>query len=55
MPLDGATVCWALQDRVGGWQSSDTSKAFADYAACVAERLTDHVSNVFIVNEVGRS
>ena len=26
----------ALQDRVGGWQSSDTSKAFADYAGYVA-------------------
>jgi len=30
----------ALQDRVGGWQSSDTSKAFGDYAGYVAERLT---------------
>jgi beta-glucosidase len=44
----------ALQDRVGGWQSSDTSKAFADYAAYVAARLTDRVKNVFTVNEVGR-
>ncbi|MHC2278068.1 beta-glucosidase [Bradyrhizobium diazoefficiens] len=44
----------ALQDRVGGWQSSDTSNAFADYAAYVAARLTDRVKNVFTVNEVGR-
>jgi beta-glucosidase len=44
----------ALQDRVGGWQSSDTSKAFADYAGYVAERLTDRVTNVFTLNEAGR-
>jgi beta-glucosidase len=44
----------ALQDRVGGWQSSDTSKAFADYAGYVAERLTDRVKNIFTVNEAGR-
>lgn len=44
-----------LQDRVGGWQSSDTSKAFADYAAYVAGRLTDRVKNIFTVNEVGAS
>jgi beta-glucosidase len=44
----------ALQDRVGGWRSSDTSKAFADYAAYVAQRLTDRVKTVFTVNEVGR-
>lgn len=44
----------ALQDRVGGWQSSDTSKAFADYAGYVAGRLTDRVKNVFTINEAGR-
>src|SRR3984893_1294993 len=44
----------ALQDRVGGWQSSDTSKAFADYAGYVAERLTDRVKNMFTLNEAGR-
>jgi len=44
----------ALQDRVGGWQSSDTSKAFADYSAYVAARLTDRVKTIFTVNEVGR-
>ena len=44
----------ALQDRFGGWQSTETSKAFADYAAYVAERLTDRVKTIFTVNEVGR-
>ena len=44
----------ALQDRFGGWQSSETSKAFADYSAYVAERLTDRVKTVFTLNEVGR-
>jgi beta-glucosidase len=44
----------ALQDRVGGWQSSDTSKAFADYAGYVAERLSDRVKNFFTLNEAGR-
>ena len=44
----------ALQDRGGGWQSSDTSKAFGDYAGYVAERLSDRVKNIFTVNEVGR-
>jgi beta-glucosidase len=44
----------ALQDRVGGWQSSDTSKAFGDYAGYVAQRLTDRVKNIFTLNEAGR-
>ena len=44
----------SLQDRVGGWQSSDTSKAFGDYAGYVAERLSDRVKNFFTINEAGR-
>src|SRR5258707_4417660 len=44
----------ALQDRFGGWQSADTSKAFADYAGYVAKRLTDRVKCIFTVNECGR-
>ncbi|WP_407166539.1 GH1 family beta-glucosidase [Bradyrhizobium sp. ORS 111] len=44
----------ALQDRVGGWRSRETSKAFGDYAGYVAERLTDRVKNIFTLNEVGR-
>jgi beta-glucosidase len=43
-----------LQDRVGGWQSSETSKAFGDYAGYVAARLSDRVKNFFTVNEPGR-
>lgn len=44
----------SLQDRVGGWQSSDTSKAFGDYSGYVAERLSDRVKNFFTINEAGR-
>ncbi|MBV9566472.1 MAG: beta-glucosidase [Bradyrhizobium sp.] len=44
----------ALQDRCGGWQSSETSKAFGDYAGHVAERLSDRVKSFFTLNEVGR-
>jgi beta-glucosidase len=44
----------ALEDRVGGWRSSETSKAFGTYAAYVAERLTDRVKSIFTVNEAGR-
>jgi beta-glucosidase len=43
-----------LQDKWGGWQSSDTSRAFGDYAGYVAERLSDRVKSFFTVNEVGR-
>src|SRR5262249_23726041 len=41
----------ALQDRYGGWQSADTAKAFADYAAYVAEQLGDRVKHYFTINE----
>jgi beta-glucosidase len=44
----------ALQDRVGGWQSGETAKAFGDYSGYVAERITDRVKNIFTVNEAGR-
>jgi len=44
----------SLQDRLGGWQSSETSRAFGDYAGTVAERLSDRVKSFFTVNEVGR-
>jgi beta-glucosidase len=44
----------ALQDRQGGWRSSETSRAFGDYAGFVAERLSDRVKSFFTVNEVGR-
>ena len=44
----------SLQDRFGGWQSTDTSKAFADYSGYVAQHLSDRIRSFFTVNEVGR-
>ncbi len=41
----------ALQDRIGGWESRETSKAFARYAAFVAQRLSDRVHHFFTMNE----
>ena len=41
----------ALEDGVGGWQSRDTSEAFADYAGYVAEQLSDRVKHFFTINE----
>ena len=43
----------SLQDRVGGWESRDTSKAFGDYAGYVAKRLSDRVKHIFTINEFG--
>jgi len=43
----------ALQDRVGGWESRETSEAFAAYAGHVAARLTDRVKHIFTINEFG--
>jgi beta-glucosidase len=43
----------ALQDKVGGWESRDTSKAFAEYAAYVAQHLSDRVKHFFTINEFG--
>jgi len=43
----------ALQDRVGGWESRDTAKAFATYAHHVAGRLSDRVKHFFTINEFG--
>ncbi len=43
----------ALQDRVGGWESRETSEAFGRYAGYVAERLTDRVKHIFTINEFG--
>ena len=42
-----------LQDKNGGWESRDTSKAFADYAGYTAEKLSDRVKNFFTINEFG--
>jgi beta-glucosidase len=40
-----------LQDK-GGWQNRDTAKAFAAYAAAVAEHLSDRVKHFMTVNEL---
>ena len=44
----------ALQERLGGWTSRDTAKAFADYAGYVAGRLSDRTKHFFTINECSR-
>jgi beta-glucosidase len=41
----------ALQDSVGGWQSAETAKAFADYAGYVCAKLSDRVRHFLTMNE----
>ncbi len=41
-----------LQDKYKGWQSKETSKAFADYAGYMAEKLSDRVKHFFTLNEI---
>ena len=41
----------ALEDK-GGWQSRDTSEAFAHYAGYVAEHLSDRVHHFMTMNEI---
>jgi beta-glucosidase len=41
----------ALQDKYGGWQSAETSKAFGEYAGYVAKNLSDRVGHIFTINE----
>jgi beta-glucosidase len=44
---------WDLpQSLDGGWQSRDTPKAFADYAAYAARKLSDRVRHFMTTNEV---
>ena len=40
-----------LQDNGGGWESRNTSEAFAHYAGYVAQHLSDRVRNFFTINE----
>jgi beta-glucosidase len=43
---------WDLPQALpGGWQSRDTAKAFADYAAFVTKRLGDRVHHFMTTNE----
>src|SRR5256714_4527010 len=44
----------ALQERVGGWRSAETSKAFAHYAGYVTQHLSGRVKTIFTINECGR-
>ncbi len=41
----------ALQEQDGGWVSRETAHRFADYAAIVAQRLGDRVTDWVTVNE----
>ncbi|MEZ5427220.1 MAG: GH1 family beta-glucosidase [Pyrinomonadaceae bacterium] len=43
----------ALQDKHGGWESRETSKAFADYAGYMTGKLSDRVKHFFTINEFG--
>lgn len=40
-----------LQDKFGGWESRETSKAFGEYAGYVASQLSDKVHHFFTMNE----
>jgi hypothetical protein len=43
---------WDLPEALpGGWQSRDTSKAFADYAGYMAKHLGDRVHHFMTTNE----
>jgi beta-glucosidase len=43
---------WDLPQALpGGWESRDTSKAFADYAGYVSKRLSDRIHHFFTTNE----
>ena len=43
---------WDLPQALpGGWQSRDTSKAFADYAAYISKHLSDRVHHFMTTNE----
>lgn len=40
-----------LQDKYGGWQSKEVSKAFAEYAGIISRQLGDRVKHYFTINE----
>lgn len=43
---------YTLQERYKGWQSRETPRRFADYAALCGRRLGDRVKNWFTINEI---
>ncbi len=42
----------ALEDKVGGWQSRETSEAFGVYAGYIAKNLSDRVKHFMTMNEM---
>lgn len=42
-----------MQEKYGGWESSETSKAFAEYAGYTAGKISDRVKHFFTINEFG--
>ena len=42
----------ALQDKVGGWESRETSEAFGVYAGYIAKNLSDRVKHFMTLNEM---
>jgi beta-glucosidase len=42
----------SLQENIGGWESADTAKAFADYAGFIGGKLGDRVKHFFTMNEL---
>ncbi len=42
-----------LEAAYGGWESRETVKRFGEFAAVVAERLSDRVKQFFTINEFG--
>lgn len=40
-----------LEDAYGGWRGKRIADDFADYAALIAEKLSDRVKNFFTINE----
>lgn len=42
----------SLDERFNGWQSRETVKRFADYAAICGEKFGDRVKNWFTINEI---
>jgi len=49
-PCSTGTLPQALEDR-GSWRNRDCAKYFADYAAVVADRLSDRVGHWITLNE----
>lgn len=40
-----------VEDKYRGWETKDSAKAFADYAAFMADHVGDRVKGIFTINE----